>query len=350
MLLEILLKLFPYLFLFNLSWVPFQFPPLDLAHIFSPKTSFVSRAAEDQLITVLVTGDILPGRSVHLKFTQNGDPTFAFVKTAQTLREADITVINLEGPLISNCPVFYTGFTFCGDPRFTEGLQFAGVDVVNVANNHIYNFGSAGLAQTLETLDKSGLLAAGEGRIANVTVKGIRFAFLGFDAVGKILDRSFVSGEIEKARAEADVVVVQFHWGQEYTYVPKRAGSDPIELGHLAIESGADLVASNHPHWVQGIEFYHAKGAVRSGEDGPSQEKPIVYSHGNFVFDQTWSRETTEGMVGKYTFFGKKLVGIEFLPVKIDPPFQPRFLTGEEKEEMLRKIKLSSEQIRELLK
>lgn len=332
MLLQIILKLFPYLFLLNLSWAPLQFPALDLEHIFAPKSAFISRAAEDQLITLLVTGDILPGRSVQLKLTQNGDPNFAFTKTAAVLRSADIVFTNLEGPLVSGCPVFYTGVTFCGDPRLAEGIKSAGIDVVNVANNHIYNFGSTGLSETLKILDRNGLLAAGEGRTAITAVKGVRFAFLGFDAVGKTLDRNFIAASIRTARKQAEVVVVQFHWGQEYTYVPKPAGDDPVALGHFAVEAGADLVVSNHPHWVQGMEFHLGK--------------PIVYSHGNFVFDQMWSQETTEGMVGKYTFLGAKLVGIEFLPIKIDPPFVPRFLSGSEKIRMLDIIENASEKIK----
>uniref|UniRef100_A0A831YT26 CapA family protein n=1 Tax=candidate division WWE3 bacterium TaxID=2053526 RepID=A0A831YT26_UNCKA len=335
MLWELLQRLLPYLFLMNISWAPIRFPELDLARIFS-SGNFLARAAEERLVTLMVTGDVLPGRSVHLRYTQTGDPNYAFAETAEVLRGADITFINLEGPLVADCPVFYTGFTFCGDPRFAEGLKFAGADVINVANNHIYNFGAGGLSQTLETLRRNGLLPAGEGNIAYLTVKGTRFAFLGYNAVGKVLDRSAAAEEIKTAKANADVVVVQFHWGQEYTYLPKRAGSEPVELGHLAIDAGADLVVSNHPHWIQGTEIYRGK--------------VITYSHGNFVFDQMFSEETRAGVVGKYTFYGRKLVGVEFLPTKIYRSFQPQFLKGEEAQAVLDKMQRSSEMIRELVK
>jgi len=334
--LQLLFRLLSYLLLFNFSLIPFHFPELNLAQVFSPEPSFVSHAADSKLITLLVTGDVLPGRSVELNLARKGDPTFAFAKVAGTLRNADLTLINLEGPLLSGCPIITTGVTFCGDPRFVRGLTFAGVDVVNIANNHILNFGQGGLDQTRKILRENNLVAVGEEQIGFKKVRGVTFAFLGFDVVGKKIDRSFLTRQIKKARSTADVVVVQFHWGQEYTYVPKTAGENPINLAHFTIRSGADLVVGNHPHWIQGIEFYRGN--------------PIVYSHGNFVFDQMWSQETQEGMVGKYTFYGSKLVNIEFLPIKIDSPFQPRFLEGKEKDKLLQKIHTSSEKISELVK
>ena len=335
MLWGLLLKLLPYFFVLNLAAAPLKFPELNLKNIFSLNQG-ISTRAEDLTTTLLVTGDVLPGRSVQLRYIQDRDPKFAFYRVAGVLRDADLTLINLEGPLVQDCPVFYTGFTFCGDPRLTEGFKFAGIDVVNIANNHIYNFGTAGRQETIAVLKEKGFFVAGEEQAAYKTVNGTRFAFLGFDTVGKKIDHAQLSRSIRAARRVADVVVVQFHWGQEYSYIPKPAGEDPITLGHLAVEQGADLVVGNHPHWIQGLEFYRGKA--------------IVYSHGNFVFDQTWSQETLEGVVGKYTFSGNKLVGIEFLPVEIEPPFQPRFLTGEEAKDLLNKMRLSSEQIRELVK
>ncbi len=351
MLWGLLLKLLPYLFVLNLSIAPLEFPELNLKNIFSLGRGLSARA-EESTTTLLVTGDILPGRSVHLRYAQTGDSNFAFAKVASVLSAADLTLVNLEGPLVSGCPIVREGVTFCGDPRLAEGIKFAGVDIVNIANNHIFDFGAKGRQETITTLKEKGFAVAGEGLVVYKVVNGTRFAFLGFDTVGKKIDRLNLVRSIGAARKSADVVVVQFHWGQEYTYLPKAAGEDPISLAHFAVEQGADLVIGNHPHWVQGIEFYNKSEAkiARFGEAEPSQGKPIVYSHGNFIFDQMWSQETREGVVGKYTFLGKKLVGIEFLPVKIDPPFQPRFPIGEEAASILNKMRHSSEQIRELLK
>jgi len=90
------------------------------------------------------------------------------------------------------------------------------------------------------------------------------------------------------------------------------APDDPREIGHLAIDDGADLVIGNHPHWVQGVEIYH--------------DKLITYAHGNFIFDQMWSQETREGVVGRYTFYGTRLIRVDYRPVLISDYAQPAWL------------------------
>ena len=95
-------------------------------------------------------------------------------------------------------------------------------------------------------------------------------------------------------------------------------------MAHLAIDSGADLIIGNHAHWIQPLEIY--------------KDKLIMYAHGNFIFDQMWSQETREGVVGKYTFYNKKLVDVEYSPIQIDDYGQPHFVEGEQKERMLKNL------------
>jgi poly-gamma-glutamate synthesis protein (capsule biosynthesis protein) len=142
--------------------------------------------------------------------------------------------------------------------------------------------------------------------------------------VGTHIDRAELKREIDLVRPKADVVVVSFHWGKEYELLPVAgagiAPDNPREIGHLAIDDGADLVIGNHPHWVQPVELY--------------KDRLITYAHGNFIFDQMWSQETREGMVGRYTFYGTRLVRVDYRPLVIDNYAQPRWLdetTGEGK-------------------
>lgn len=116
----------------------------------------------------------------------------------------------------------------------------------------------------------------------------------------------------------------------EYTDQPTQRQK---ELAHLAIDTGADLVIGNHPHWIQPVEIY--------------KNKLIVYAHGNFVFDQMWSAKTREGIIGRYTFYGDRLIDAEFLPVQINDFGQPRFLTGETKSVLLEVLKQQSYQWRQ---
>jgi poly-gamma-glutamate synthesis protein (capsule biosynthesis protein) len=141
--------------------------------------------------------------------------------------------------------------------------------------------------------------------------------------------------QISALAEEADVVAVAFHWGGEYVYVPASspgiAPDDPVEIAHAAVDAGADLVIGNHPHWVQGVEFYN---------DGF-----ITYAHGNFIFDQMWSYETRVGVVGKYTFYDDTLIGVEFTPVLIEDYAQPVPMDGDERQAVLDTMRSASVEI-----
>jgi poly-gamma-glutamate synthesis protein (capsule biosynthesis protein) len=204
-----------------------------------------------------------------------------------------------------------------------------------LANNHAGNKGKAGVEETIKGLEKVGIKSTGaNNNPAIVEVRGIKFAFLGYNDIEKTpvvtsADEGKMEKEINEARRKADVVVVQFHWGTEYqTEVEERQK----QLGHLAIDLGADLVIGNHPHWIKPVEKYKGKF--------------ITYAHGNFVFDQEWSQKTKEGVVGKYIFIGKKLVDIEYLPVEIKDYGQPYFLEGEKKQQILDQMYEASKQMK----
>ena len=96
----------------------------------------------------------------------------------------------------------------------------------------------------------------------------------------------------------------------------------------MIIDDGADVVIGNHPHWIQPPEIYKGKF--------------IMYAHGNFIFDQMWSENTRKGVVGKYTFYDKKLVDVEFSPVLIENYAQPNFMSDADKKILLDDLKKES--------
>lgn len=282
-------------------------PPLSLTGLFHPAGGPMAPDSS-RLRTLLVTGDMIPARMVNVESTRRGDFLWPYRPTSAFVANADITFTNLETPLFAGCPEYETGFTFCGDSRFINGLTLDGVDVANIANNHSGNFGTEGIDKTIALLDAHGIKHSGLGPPAIVDVRGLKFAFLGFNGVGQKIDREGLKEGIQYARQlGADVVVVQFHWGEEYQPLPGPAPGlapdDPVQVGHLAIDDGADLVVGNHPHWIQPVEVY--KG------------KLITYAHGNFIFDQTWSVDTMQGVVGTYTFYDKQLISASWKPVQI---------------------------------
>ncbi len=262
--------------------------------------------------TIVTTGDVMLGRSINYRSAKQNNFVWPFEKTADVLKNADITFINLESPFVDNCPLTNSGMVFCSDQRNIQGLTFAGIDIVNLANNHIGNFGQEGIKQTRQLLEGNNMSLIGttDGAVFK-TVNDIRFAFLGYNdfaspaGIAQAKNEKIVKDIID-AKAKSDIVAISFHWGEEYTDKPTKRQQ---ELAYLAIDNGADLIIGHHPHWVQPTENY--------------KDKLIVYSLGNFIFDQGWSQKTKEGIVGRFKFSGTKLTSYELLPVLINDFGQP---------------------------
>ena len=117
------------------------------------------------------------------------------------------------------------------------------------------------------------------------------------------------------------MVIVLPQWGIEYQVEPTLLQR---QLAAAAVESGADLIIGNHPHWVEAAEVI----------DGAF----VAYALGNFVFDQDWSLETQQGVVLEAAFHGAQLKGIEYYPVHIWDEHQPRFADPAEAQQILDRI------------
>jgi poly-gamma-glutamate synthesis protein (capsule biosynthesis protein) len=291
-------------------------------------TSPTLSAKEENKWTLVATGDVIPARSVNYKTIVYKDFTWAWKYIAPILQEGDITVINVESPLLSDCPITNDGFVFCGDKRHIEGLEYAGVDVVTLANNHIGNYGKEGIDETVKLLRSHGMDVTGINEDPPIRViNNIRIGFLAYNDVGgkeegvSWADIGVMEKEIQKLRNNVDVLVVSMSWGEEYTAT---ASARQKELAHFIIDSGADLIIGNHPHWIQPPEQYSGKY--------------IMYAHGNTIFDQMWSEETKIGVIGKYTFSGLQLIQVEFIPTYIQDYGQPTLLTGDAKEKVLQQF------------
>jgi len=302
--------------------------PLEFNTLFSNDHTWISTVSAAKKRTLVATGDIIPARSVNHQTIKYGDFTWAWKHIAPILKNGDITLINLESPLVPHCPSTVEGMIFCGDQRNIQGILFAGVDVANFANNHMGNYGINGITQTKELLEQNTIGVSGLGEPSVFDVRGMKFVFLGFDDIGPSVipiatgDNENMKKEIEKAKTMGDILIVSMNWGVEYTDKPT---DRQIKLAHLAIDSGADLIIGNHPHWIQPVEFY--KG------------KMIMYAHGNTIFDQMWSEKTKEGVIGRYTFYDKILIDVEFIPLYIQDYGQPIILEGNKKQLILDQLK-----------
>lgn len=288
----------------------------EIKGILSPSSNNIG----SKEITLITTGDIGLVRDVNYKIILKKDPRYPFLKIADYLKDADLTITNLEGPLINNCPIVREGFTFCGEDTNVFGLIYAGIDAANLANNHATNYGLEGLTETAEILNSNGIISFGlDKNIEYIQVRDKKIALVGFVELGNNwggLNNATpenVSSLVSEAKQNADIVITSFHWGVEYTYQPTH---NQIDLAHLAIDSGADIILGNHPHWIQPVEIY--------------KDKIIVYAQGNTVFDQDWSRETREGVLYKFIYRNGKFEKIEERFTIIEENAQPRFATDEE--------------------
>jgi hypothetical protein len=242
---------------------------------------------------------------------------------------ADIAIANFENPAPDKPSWHRKGTVFSAAPRFIDGLAHAGIDYVSLANNHIRDAGGAGILQTIKNVTSRGIAVSGAGKNlaaarkpAVLEAAGTKVAILGYDAIAgsyhatasKIgsapLTAANVKADVAAARrAGADVVIVFPHWGTEYDPTPF---ANQKKLAHMAIDAGADMVIGNHAHWAAAMEIYGGK--------------PIWYALGNFVFDQTWSEPTMEGITLELTFRGSELVQVGLRPHIILDKAQPNFL------------------------
>lgn len=257
--------------------------------------------------TIFLTGDIMLGRSVMKTSLAKNDLNYPFEKVASILKSSNIVFGNLENAIITNCPMSDTGLKFCTDPKMIQGMTDAGINIVNLANNHSGNYGQDGISQTEKYLNDAGINYVGRGNLIIKDIDGNKFGFLGFNFVDNkpdTLDYQLVNNSKKKV----DILIVMVHWGTEYTPDPTNTQK---QIANDLVGSGADVVVGSHPHVVQSIDSINGK--------------PIFYSLGNFVFDQPWSEETKKGLAIRLTYSGKNLSKIEKLPVYMKNIAQPEW-------------------------
>lgn len=295
----------------------------------------------DGQVTLVAVGDIMLSRVVEQKMLARKDWQYPFLMTAELTNAADLTFGNLETTIYPGQVIQSGSFTFRTDPQALEGLELGGFDVLSLANNHTMNFGYAGMKSTVENLDAAGIghIGAGIGKeeIYAPVVReagGTKFGFLAYTYArdeqyqeGEIFGTAYadiaaMETQVRELGESADVVIVSMHMGTEYATEPHVTQTD---FARAAIDAGAALVIGHHPHVVETCEKY---------KDGY-----IIYSLGNFVFDQMWSEETRLGAIAKIRFEQGKIAGIDFAPVKIYDYAQPQLLTGEQAEMIRERLK-----------
>ncbi len=321
-------------------------PGPSIAAVATEAAGAAASASRSATLTVAAVGDMIFDRRVK-SLVQSSGGTAPLAEVASHLASADIAVGNLESPLSSRgTEKTEKDVRFRGDPRGVEGLAASGFDFLSLANNHVLDWGPVALADTVSLLESKGIGHAGAGsnRTAAWTPAVVErgdasVAFLSFS---HILPPGFVAtarsaglaqgrnnmdavvAAIREAKAKNDYVLVSFHWGVEYA---DDCNGDQVRDAHRAIDAGADMVLSHHPHVIQAVELY--KG------------KLIAYSLGDFVFDH-YSRKTGEAFILDAELGPHGTGAIRVTPVYLDSNGKPEFVKGAAARSILDRLKLIS--------
>ncbi len=276
----------------------------------SPEYPLLVRLSEDdgQTIRLQFAGDTMFGRRFYDP-DEDGDTSDAIIRPAMEvidipevisgvlplLGDAHFSSINLETPLTLGGTAHPSkDYSYFSSPYSATALADAGIDFVNLANNHVYDYLEQGIQDTLASLDFQGLPHQGAGTDEDgawsptlVDVNGTTVAFIGCTTItgsqheidyvaddqipkggAAACDSDLLYSAITTARELSDIVIVQLHGGEEYSFTPGVALED---LSHEAILEGADLVLNHHPHVFQGLELF--------------DNRLVAWSLGNFIFD-----------------------------------------------------------------
>ncbi|MGH7538622.1 MAG: CapA family protein [Gemmatimonadales bacterium] len=298
-----------------------------------------------ETLRLYAVGDLNLGRTVTWEHLLKGDTLYPFAAVLDTLVAADILFGNLESPIAPlGHPYERTGSpVFSAPPVAGDALVRAGFDVVSTANNHAWDVGLTGLLETVKQLDRVGLPHVGTGptladahRPAIIERNGWRVAFLAVTraynpAPGRFYthigsryiayaDSGWLYPAIRrlKASGEADLVVVSIHAGEELSIRP----DEPLRRLLLgAVDAGADICLGHHPHVLQPIEWYRGK--------------PIVYSMGNFIFQQRapW---TGYSAIFRFTIAPDGGLALDLIPARAS--IQASFATGTAADSIRRRV------------
>ena len=254
-------------------------------------------------------------------------------KVRDYLSSADLTLANFENPVIKDAVWHSDAPTFTGDLRLLPELNQAGIDGVTLGNNHIMDAGVPGLQETLGHLDDAGISHAGAGmdleaarkpmlfklgdlKVGVLSYQGVpnyEWSWAAEDSPGTVpLKEDVMKEDIKNLRPKVDFIIVMPHWGIEYTATPEPG---QVEFARAAMDAGADLLVGDHGHWPKGIEVY--------------QGKPIFYGTGNFLFDQSWSEETSTGILVEAILYQERVVQARPIPFIVLDKAQPNFLVAE---------------------
>jgi len=272
-----------------------------LASASSGKATPRSAPPKNARVRIRAVGDVMLGTDFPEGLLPPDDGVASLSAVAPLLRDADLTFVNLEGPLCDNgetkkCRKTGNCYAFRSPTRYGKYLQEVGVDVASTANNHSGDFGELCRRETEATLDTLGIVWSGPpGSVATLERNGLRIGMVAFHtsaACNYLNDTASAAALVRAAKKDHDLVLVSFHGGAEggkALNIPKGSeiffGENRGNLRlftHAVIDAGADLVLGHGPHVARAMEFY--------------KDRLIVYSMGNFATYGSFNLKGPQGL------------------------------------------------------
>lgn len=275
---------------------------------------------------ILFTGDTMLARYIGDEIDRRGDAGYPFRRIGSYLDTFDTVVTNLECPIATGGSDQGERYPFRGEPGALQGLAEAGIDIVNLANNHIFDYGEAAALETLSNLMTHRVAYVGadytlEGAVTGTIVEygEVSVAFLGFSNLVASYHRyrgdsfaiapmeiEIIEEAISRASEKADIVTVQLHWGWEYETTPRE---EQRRIASKITEAGCDILVGHHPHVVQPF--------------GWESDRYVAYSLGNFIFDQNFSEDTSWGLALEVFVFADGTFAVTPREIAFGRGYQP---------------------------
>jgi len=315
----------------------------------------------EELLKLNMTGVVAISRDLGIKMNSLKNWDYPAEAIGSFLADADLTHVSNEASFFDGC-VINTGMRFCSKSEYLETLTASGVDIVELTGNHNNDYGSSKNAESIEAITNLGMKYFGGGlnkddasKILYQEVNNTTVAFIGYNWY----DTTYKSGaiawsdnpganeysvekmeaNITEAKANADVVIVDFQFQECYCYpdgdviypICYKPLSNPDQKGvfRKAIDLGATIVIGTQAHQPQTYELYG---------DGV-----IFYGLGNLYFDQDIWIGTRQGMILTHYFDNGRYINTKITPTYMDSSLQPNFATEAQGDQLLELLKNARE-------
>ena len=264
------------------------------ATIFSGNGDFVQQSfKEKENVSMAVTGDVMFARNMPNVLSLESSP---FAGVSNVTSNVDLLLINFENAATNSGDAVKGDVPLKCSPDYVPLAKANNRTIASLANNHAFDYGITGMEDTLSNLKDAGITPIGAGesedeahQAVTQEINGRKITVLNYMDSNNFAEYSYDvmpyangstpgysaydSDDAQKQIAEnndSDLIVAYMHFGNEYSNSPNE---DQTRIAHELIDYGADVVLGSHPHVPQGIEMYNGK--------------PIFYSLGNFIFDQS---------------------------------------------------------------